>query len=415
MQGLHLTADLYGCACQPSLLTSAQALATLCEVAVEQSALTRVAERFFTFPDYLGQPGGVTGAVLLAESHLALHTWPERNSVTLDVYVCNFSTDNSAKAERLLAALIIAFAPAKQNSNRILRGSADPDSQSGELLLEWLNIDSAFGFRASRRIETMRSAFQTIEVFDTPQFGKLFRLDGSYMTSERDEFFYHEALVHPVALAHPNPSCALVVGGGDGGSSEELLKHPSITRIVIAELDPEVIRIAKQHLRSVHRDVFDHPKVELKITDGFAFVRDTDETFDLVILDLTDPETPAHQLYGAQFFALVKARLRPGGALVLHIGSPIYAPQRVEQLIALLAAHFAGVYPLGLYIPLYGSYWGLAIASDGLNPSAIAPQLIEQRLRERTIGDLSYYNGDVHRALFALPNFYRRLLPAAHR
>ena len=200
MQGLHLTADLYGCSCSASLLTDAKALAALCARAVGQSQLTIVDEKFFTFPDFEGQPGGVTGAVLLAESHLALHTWPERGSVTLDVYVCNFSTDNSAKAERLMDDLIIAFAPADQTTNRILRGSAEPGTSSDELLLEWLNTDSAFGFRARKRLETVRSPYQTVEVFDTPQFGKLFRIDGWYMTSERDEFFYHEPIVHCAAI-----------------------------------------------------------------------------------------------------------------------------------------------------------------------------------------------------------------------
>src|SRR5512136_508378 len=141
MQGLHLTADLYGCGCERALLVDAQALAELTRKAVADAQLTVVDEKFFTFPDWNGQPGGVTGALLLAESHLALHTWPERAGVTLDVYVCNFSTDNSGKAERLMEDLIVAFAPRDQNTNRILRGSADPGTKSDELLLEWLNAD----------------------------------------------------------------------------------------------------------------------------------------------------------------------------------------------------------------------------------------------------------------------------------
>ncbi|MEN9314186.1 MAG: polyamine aminopropyltransferase, partial [Pseudomonadota bacterium] len=209
MQGLHLTADLHGCSCDTTLLIDAAALSALCRRAVGDSGLTIVDEKFFTFPDWQGQPGGVTGAVLLAESHLALHTWPERNGVTLDVYVCNFSTDNSGKAEKLMDDLIVAFGPKQVGTNRILRGSADPDSKSDELLLEWLNAGSAYGFRATRRLETVRTPFQTVEVFDTPQWGKLFRLDGAYMTSERDEFFYHENLVHPAAVAHPHPRRAL--------------------------------------------------------------------------------------------------------------------------------------------------------------------------------------------------------------
>lgn len=416
MQGVHLTADLYGCRCEPSLLVDAKRLAALCRASVDAAELTVVDDKFFTFPDYQGQPGGVTGAVLLAESHVAIHTWPERSAVTLDVYVCNFSTDNSAKAEKLLDDLIIAFAPTQQNTNRILRGSEDPESQSGELLLEWLNQDSAFGFRATRRIETVRTPYQTLEVFDTPQWGKLFRLDGCYMTSEGDEFFYHEAITHAAAVAHPLPETALVIGGGDGGSTEELLKHPSIRRVVVAELDAEVVRVAREHLQGVHHGALDDPRVDVRIGDGWALVESIaqrgDECFDLVVLDLTDPDTPAHRLYTADFFRLAKRVMRPGAAIALHIGSPLYRPDLVSRLLHEVSTVFRIVRPLGLYIPLYGAYWGLCVASDSLDPRSVDAALVERRLAERGIVDLRYYNGDTHGALFALPNFYRELVPA---
>ena len=411
MQGLHLTADLYGCRCDVARLVDEQVLAPLCRTAVSEAGLTLVDEKFHRFPDWQGQPGGVTGALLLAESHLALHTWPERAGVTLDVYVCNFSTDNSAKAERLMNDLIVAFAPAEQNTNRILRGSADPHAGSGELLLEWLNPDSAYGFRAARRLETVRSPYQSIEVFDTPQFGRLFRLDGQYMTSEKDEFFYHEPIVHCAALAHPSPASALVIGGGDGGSSEELLKHPSLKRVVMAELDADVIAIARRHLGHVHRGVFDDPRLEVRIGDGFEYVRTTDQRFDLIVFDLTDPDTPAGRLYTAEFFALARRVLNPGGAIALHIGSPIYQPERVRSLLADLSAVFRIVRPFGQYVPLYGAYWGLAIASDTLDPLALSADEADRRIAERGIGPLMLLNGEVHRALFALPNYFRALLP----
>ena len=410
MQGLHLTADLHGCNCDTALMTDAVALARLCRDAVGASGLTIVDEKFFTFPPWQGQPGGVTGAVLLAESHLALHTWPERDGVTLDVYVCNFSTDNSGKAERLMDDLIVAFAPAQVGTNRILRGSADPDSKSDELLIEWLNPGSAYGFRATRRLETIRTPFQTLEVFDTEQWGRLFRLDGAYMTSEKDEFFYHEPIVHCAAMAHPAPRSALVIGGGDGGSSEELLKHPTIERVVMAELDPEVVRVARQYLGEVHRGVFDDPRLEVRIGDGFAFAGETRERFDLVVLDLTDPDTPARRLYTREFFQTVRGLLNPGGAMSLHLGSPVYQAERVQMLLADLAAVFPVVRPLGLYIPLYGAYWGMAVASEALDPRSVSTDVVEERLQARALGNLELYNAEMHGALFALPNFYRRLV-----
>ena len=417
MQGLHLTADLYGCGCDTSLLIDADKLADLCRRAVEDARLTIVDEKFFTFPDYQGQPGGVTGAVLLAESHLALHTWPERGGVTLDVYVCNFSTDNSGKAEGLLDALIVAFAPREQETNRILRGGNDPQSdiRDGELLLESLGPHAAYGLRVNRRLETIRSPNQLVEVFETPQFGRLFRLDGCYMTSEGDEFFYHEPIVHTAATAHEAPRSALVIGGGDGGSSEELLKHPSMQRVLMGELDPDVVEVAREHLEGVHRGVFDDPRLQVEIGDGFKLVErlaadPNGERFDLVVLDLTDPDTPAQPLYTPEFFALARSVLAPGGALMLHIGSPVYDRQRVRELVKALSETFRIVRPFGVFVPLYGSYWGMALASDTLDPLTIDAQTIDARLAERGIEGLDYYNGDVHHGLFALPNFYRKLV-----
>lgn len=425
MHGLHLTADLYDCRCDRALLTDAILLGQACRTAVTGAGLTRVAERFHAFPHCDGQPSGVTGALLLAESHLAVHTWPERRGVTLDVYVCNLRADNSARAQRVMDELLAQFEASRQVLHRLERGDAEglpsdhpevADTGNGPLLLEWLNPYSAYGFRARERLALLRSPHQTIEVFDTPQFGKLFRLDGHYMTSERDEFFYHEPLVHCAALAHPAPRSALVIGGGDGGSTEELFKHPGIERVVMAELDQQVIDIARTHLQSVHRGALDDPRLSIRIGDGRQFVRHCTERFDLIVLDLTDPDgTPAEALYGEDFFRDVRRLLHPGGALSLHVGSPLYCPQRVGDVIANLRRVFAVVRPLGLYIPLYGSYWSMAVASDQLDPLRLDPPELQRRLQQRGIGDLDCYSAQMHAALFTLPPYFARLLQPAHR
>lgn len=347
--------------------------------------------------------------LLLAESHLAIHTWPERAAVTLDVYACNFITDNSAKVEQLTHELTVLFAPEQTQTKRIIRGAAD-ESTEGLLLLEHLNANCVYGYRADHCLETRVTPHQRLEVFATPQFGRVLRIDGAFMTSERDEFFYHEALLHPAAIAHPRLRRALIVGGGDGGAAEELLKHPGIERVVVAELDAEVVDIARKYLAEVHHDVFADPRMETRIGDGFAFVRDTEERFDLVVLDLTDPDTPATSLYSAEFFAMCRRVLKPGGALTLHLGSPVFAPERVQAIAGALQATFGIVRCYGLYIPLYGAYWGLAVASDSLDPLFTSRDEVARRLRQRGIDDLRYYNEDVHGALFALPNFYRELL-----
>jgi spermidine synthase len=378
--------------------------------AVDRVGLTYVADKFFTFPASDGQPGGVTGTVLLAESHIALHTWPETASVTLDVYVCNFMQDNSGKAEDLMRELVRQFHPGSETSNRIIRGEMPFEREQPESLLENLTEHVHLGIAASRHLLTERSAFQTIELFDTPQFGKLLRIDGANMTSERDEFFYHEGLIHPATTAHSAPRSALVIGGGDGGAVEEVLKHASIERVLMIELDDAVLKIARTHLGQIHRDAFSDRRLEVLHGDGAVFVEQSVEQFDLIFLDLTDPDTPARRLYQADFFCSVRNRLKPGGAMALHIGSPVFHPERFSRLVRELADVFAIVRPYSLYVPLYGTQWGMAVASDTLDPLALPASVADERLTERRIEALQYYNGDVHRALFALPNYIRKLL-----
>jgi spermidine synthase len=230
------------------------------------------------------------------------------------------------------------------------------------------------------------------------------------MTSERDEFFYHENLVHPVAIAHPAPRRALVIGGGDGGSSEELLKHSTLEGVHMAELDPAVIEIARAQFGKVHRGVFDNPKLKVTVGDGLAYLRETSVRYDIVAMDLTDPVGPSVELYSPATFALAKRAMTANGALTLHIGSPFSHPARVRSTIDNLRQVFAKVTPYFAYIPIYGSIWGFACASDTLDPREVPPEEVEARIRARGVTDLQYYNGDTHRAAFALPNYVRTLL-----
>ena len=420
MNGLHLTGDLFDCSCSAALLTDLETLSKACRDATNESKLTIVDQAWHRFPDWNGEAGGITGTLLLAESHLAIHTWPERRGVTLDVYVCNFTDDNTGMAERLFETLMLAFRPKNHVVNRITRGdlaagtAGDPAAGSrndrGELIFDWLNAHSGYGTTATKTLAQIQSPYQKVEVYDTQQFGKLFRLDGRMMTSEADEFFYHECMTHPAALVHPNPESILVIGGGDGGSSEELLKHPSVKRIVMAELDPVVIDVSKKWLRAIHKGAFDDPRLEVTVGDGFEFVKSTADRFDMIVLDLTDPDTPAFHLYSEQFFRMCQRILRPGGMLTLHLGSPVYQAETVRKNATNLRKVFRHVAPMSLFVPLYGSLWCLAVASDTIDPRATAADVIAQRISERRVGDLRYYHPALHSALFALPVFVQDLV-----
>jgi len=277
-------------------------------------------------------------------------------------------------------------------------------------MTEFLTDDWGFFVRSARQYERFSSPYQTVEVHDTVPFGKLFRLDGCFMTSERDEFFYHENLVHIAAVTHPQPERALVIGGGDGGSAEEILKHPSITSVTLVEIDLAVVDISRKYLQKVHHGALDDPRLALKIEDGFAFVRNSTEQYDLIVLDLTDAGGPSTQLYTQEFYRACAARLLPMGALTLHIASPVAHPERIRAALSNLRSAFAIVSPYLTSVPLYGGMWMMACCSAQLDPRWMTPRDVERRIAQRGLSDLQFYNGETHRAAFALPNFVRALV-----
>jgi len=288
------------------------------------------------------------------------------------------------------------------------------DSVPGDLapgvMTEYLTPEWGLFVRSRATLAKFRSAFQDVEVHDSAPFGKLFRLDGHFMTSERDEFFYHENLVHIAALAHPGPECALIVGGGDGGSAEELLKHPSMRAVTIAEIDASVIDISRAHLEAVHHGALDDPRVTVRVGDGFRFVRETDALYDLIVLDLTDPGGPSTALYTPDFYRACAKRLTMGGAMTMHVASPVAHPDRIRKTLADLRRAFHRVTPYLTSVPLYGGLWMMACCSSSLDPREQSAMAIDLRIAERRIQHLQYVNGETYRAALALPNFVRALV-----
>ncbi len=404
MQGLHLTADLYDCTCLASLLRDSAALSDACVTFATNAGLTVVGEHFHTFAD----AGGVTGLVLLAESHVAIHTWPELNAVTLDVYVCNFRDDNSGKAQALTDALVTLFAPKNIHRNSLLRGS--PATRPDPLTLEWLTPEIAHGFTIRRPSVITPSAIQRIEWHDTQAMGRMLSLDGAFMLSERDEFIYHECMVHVPTLAHSDPKRALVMGGGDGCVARELLKHRSIQQIVVAELDPQMVASCREQLPDVNARSFDDPRVRVEIGDALAFLQNSTALFDIIVMDLTDPDdADSALLYSTDAYALIRDRLSPDGVLSLHIGSAFFHPERFSSTLRDLRTVFTEVHAFKAFMPTYGAEWGMACASMRSNPCSLSDAEIAQRLAQRGINDLCFYTPRVHASLFAWPGYAEKL------
>ena len=282
-------------------------------------------------------------------------------------------------------------------------------------LAERLNAHFGFYLTHCRLLAEVRSDWQHIEIYEHPQFGRLMRIDGCFMTSERDEFFYHEPMVHLPAIAHPGVRRALIVGGGDGGAAEELLKLPDIEQVTLCELDGAVIRLAHEWLPAIHRGAFDDPRLRLQLGDARAFISATEERFDQIVLDLTDPFGPAVELYTVEFYQACRRILAPGGVVSLHLGSPIHLQDSLQRLHASLQAVFPIVRPYLQYVPLYGTLWCMAMASGTTDPAALSAAEVDARVTQRGIAGLQLYNGTMHQALLAQPNFVRELFAAPPR
>ncbi|MGO4814175.1 spermidine synthase [Cupriavidus sp. 2MCAB6] len=284
---------------------------------------------------------------------------------------------------------------------------------------EWLSPGIGTTLGQIRLLAAVRSPYQQIEIGENARFGRIFRLDGRVMCAEADAFIQHELMVHPMAVAHGAARSALVVGGGDGGSARELLRLPFMREVVVAELDPEVVTLARAWLDGIHQGAFDDPRVHLAIGDALglmeAFGR-AGRRFDLIVFDLTEADdgSPAAALFSAHGLQAARRCLAPGGALSLQLGPPEHRPDPVRVLCARLRQCFAQVQPLSAFIPVHGASWAIALASDALDVRGTGTALLGERLRawklERT---LRCYHAALHPALFTLPRHLQALFDSA--
>ncbi|MEZ4381133.1 MAG: polyamine aminopropyltransferase [Nannocystaceae bacterium] len=264
------------------------------------------------------------------------------------------------------------------------------------------------GLRVKEWLHRGQSEFQRVDIIDNDLFGRVLCLDGVMNTSEADEAFYHEQMVHPAMVTARQAKRVLIIGGGDGGTAREVLRHPCVESVVMVEIDGEVVEASKRHLGSIGSS-WDDPRFELIIGDGAAFVARGDHgPFDVILLDGTDPEGPGEVLYNRGFYENCRARLAAGGVFALQSGSPFIMREVFFRAQARLRAVFPDVHPYFGPAPLYCSgVWAWTHASVGVDPLAVDAE----RLAAVEPGCF-YYNREIHRAAFVQPNFVRRGLAA---
>ncbi len=264
------------------------------------------------------------------------------------------------------------------------------------------------GLRCSAVVARTHSAFQEVAVLQTEQYGRLLALDGAVMTTEADEFVYHEMLVHPAMVACAAPRRVLVVGGGDGGAVREALRHPGVERVVLAELDPVVVAISREHLPGIAAQLTD-PRVEVCPGDGAIYLREAaDASFDVILVDAPDPVGPAEVLFSRDVFTEAARVVAPGGVVSVQTESPFLHGGLIRAVQQRLATAFPLVRLYWAVVPTYpGAMWTFSLASHGADP--LAPGAPE---RAGFLGT-RYWSPAVHRAAFVLPPFVQGLLATA--
>ena len=264
-------------------------------------------------------------------------------------------------------------------------------------------------FLATTELYREKTAFQELIIFESPRFGRVLVLDGAIQTTEADEFFYHEMLAHVPIMARERVKKILIIGGGDGGCLREVLKH-GIDKATMVEIDRTVVDLCQEFMPGIAQGAFADPRAELVIADGTAFVRETDQLYDVIIVDSTDPVGPSLVLFEEDFYADCAARLTPEGILVTQSGVPFLQDREARTTHARLSRLFADARLYFTPVPTYvggvmALGWGCA--SDG--PRRTPLETIERRFAESRIVT-RYYSPEIHRAAFALPPYIREKL-----
>ena len=251
-----------------------------------------------------------------------------------------------------------------------------------------------------------KSEFQEIEIIDTYDFGKVLVLDNTFQTTERDEFIYHELIAHIPLFTHPNPKNVLVIGGGDGGTVREVVKHKSVETVDFVELDKKVIEACKKYMPKLSCEI-DNEKVNLIITDGIKYVAETDKKYDVIIVDCPDPVGPAKGLFEKEFYKNVFKCLNDDGIMVQQSESPLYNLDLIQDICRYLKdAGFKIVMPYTYPMPTYPSgVWSFTLASKKYHPLETDENRIKSALKDI---ETVYYDEEVHKGIFlATPKFLK--------
>lgn len=280
-------------------------------------------------------------------------------------------------------------------------------------LIEWQTPYEFHGHEIKRVIAEEKTQYQSVMLVDFTRFGKGLIIDGKVQSTIYDEHIYHESLVHPIGISlDPSPKSVLILGGGEGATLREVLKYNSVEKAVMVDLDEKVIEFAKKELVEWHRGSFDDNRTELIIGDGLDYIKRTNQKFDLIILDLTDPlkGSTSYKLYTKEFYEDLKKILNKRGGIVTQATSPSFSLEVYSAIYATLKQVFSKVSASYTYIASFDGLWGFVYASDEADPSSLSKAEIENRIKSRINSPLRWYDSDTHISLFSLPKNIRKTI-----
>ena len=410
--------------CDPNIMNDVSGIERDMVEAARKAGATVINSTFHHFSPY-----GVSGVVVIEESHLAIHTWPEYGYAAVDLFTCGemdawISFDYLKECFK--SASYSAIEMKRGSKNLLTRNDFDISSMR-QRADEWKNPDmytrnvwftdkdenQAVSLRYTGEVlHDVQTDFQRVRILESPKYGKLLTLDDMFMTTENDEFHYHEMIAHPAMFAHKNVKNVLVIGGGDGGTIREVLRHDSVEKVTMVEIDGEVIEACKKYLPSIAAE-FDNPKLDLIVGDGIEYVKNASpEAYDMIIVDGSDPVGPAEGLFSVAFYNDCYKALNANGILVSQGESPKFN----ENAFADVHKTIRGLFGEGnahialFYVPTYPT--GMWSFQFGIKNGDMSLKDIDTKEVDAFVdaNGLKYYNSEIHHAALALPNFVKDLL-----
>jgi spermidine synthase len=260
-----------------------------------------------------------------------------------------------------------------------------------------------------------QTQFQRVEVLELENYGKTLILDGKIQSAMGDEFIYHEALVHPALVTHPNPERVGILGGGEGATLREVLRHRTVHEAVMVDIDAEVVETCRRLLPEWSQGAFDDSRTRLVIQEARGYLEADPEPFDVIIVDITDPLEggPSYRLFTKEFYELVWSRLSDDGLLAVQSEDALFGDTLAFATICrTLGSVFPVVRPYAVDVPSFGVPWGFSVSSKRLDPVGLSVDEVDERVATRVSGALRFYDGQTHQGLFGAPKYLREAIEA---